>query len=703
MRLPLAAAGLLTFFAGVAGAAELRVDASDGTAYATINAALLDANSGDQILIAPGAYTEDLVLDEGRILTLQGEQAETTLIQGTGESAVVTIGTSGNGITLRGLTLTGGVNEGGYGGCLSVDGSSPIIEDLIVHDCEAAWGGGISLLDGSAQLTNVVVHSCEAKVNSSAGDNGFGGGVYARGGAPVLTGLRVWGNHAQDLGGGVLFYDVGTPTLRDSWVHDNTAPFGAGVVGWTETVATLDRVAITDNRHCGGGGLLSLQGAELTVSGSTIARNRLNPAIGVCSEGDGSGGGIDVNEAKLSLSASAVGWNDAGEGVGGGILVRDPTSELDARRCIIEGNTADLSAGVLAHQNAAVATLDRCRISGNVAGTSGGGARLEVPDGMVTGVLFDGNRSDNFAGDLSIESTSAVPGVRVRNSILYGGWSSQGGGLVIQGAGVEITSITIHAARSTTAASGSVHLTEVADDGVSGTFANSIVSSSDGTYDLYAGGMSGGLSFTISYGQLQGGTTGALGGGLTGASPAQTDYREPNFLNADLQDGWDDFLRLDAGPGSDDGDSSLGDDPDGTDTDRGAFGGQGASVWQNGDEDADGVTVWEGDCNDDDPAVNPDASEVCNCRDDDCDFDVDEGCTGDGFCYSPSEGDDDDSAGDDDDSAGDDDDSAGFAPAAGCLVRCDASAEGSSPIALLSLLLLAGWRRRRPVARSPHE
>ena len=702
MRLPLAAAGLLTLMAGAAGATELRVDAADGTAYATINAALLDANSGDVVQIAPGTYTEDLELDEGRILTLRGEEAETTIIQGTGLGSVVTIGSSGSGITLRGLTLTGGVNEGGYGGCLSVDGSSPIIEDVITHDCEAAWGGCIALLDGSAQLTNIVAHSCEAASNNSSGANGFGGGGYARGGSPALTGLRAWGNHANDLGGGVLFYDVGTPVLRDSWVHDNTAPFGAGVVGWTETVATLVRVAITDNRHCGGGGLLAFQGAELTVSGSTIARNRRNPAIGVCNKGEGSAGGVDVNEASMSLSASAVGWNDAGEGVGGGILVRDPTSEATVSRCIIEGNTADLSAGMLAHLAAAATTLDRCRSCGNVAGTAGGGARLEVPDGMVTGVLFDGNRSDNFAGDLSIESTSAVPGVRVRNNILYGGWSSQGGGLVIQGAGVEITSNTIHGARTTAADSGSVHLIEVAALGVSGTFGNNIVSSSNGPYDMYADEMDGGLSFTISYGLLPGGTTGALGGELSDATPAQTAYQAPTFQSADLEEGWEDFLRLQSGVGVNDGDPSLGDDPDGSATDRGAFGGEAASVWQNGDEDGDGVTVWEGDCNDDDPAVRPDATEVCNCRDDDCDFDVDEGCTGDGFCYTPSEGDDDDSAGDDDDSAGDDDDS-GFAPAAGCLVRCDAAADGSSPLALFSLLMLAGWRRRRSVARSPHE
>ena len=43
------------------------------------------------------------------------------------------------------------------------------------------------------------------------------------------------------------------------------------------------------------------------------------------------------------------------------------------------------------------------------------------------------------------------------------------------------------------------------------------------------------------------------------------------------------------------------------------------------DDDGDGVTVGEGDCNDDDDKVFPGAEEECNGIDDDCDEDIDEG------------------------------------------------------------------------------
>ncbi len=47
------------------------------------------------------------------------------------------------------------------------------------------------------------------------------------------------------------------------------------------------------------------------------------------------------------------------------------------------------------------------------------------------------------------------------------------------------------------------------------------------------------------------------------------------------------------------------------------------------DEDGDGWTVQQGDCDDGDPQVNPAADELCDAVDNDCDELVDEGFDGD--------------------------------------------------------------------------
>ena len=679
---------LILLAAGSASAAEIRVDAEGGGAYPTIGAAVDAAASGDVLLIAPGTYTEDLVLGDGRILTLQGDDPGSTIIAGTGERSTVSIGSGGNAVTLRGLTITGGVT-GGDGGCLNISDSNPIIEDVIAYGCEAARGGCVGFNNSNAQLTNVVLHSCRA-VTSGVPDLsvGLGGAVYGDDSSPTMIGLQVWGNTADESGGAMLFYNGGAPTIEDSWIHDNTSPFAGGITVWSNSELTLLRVMITDNVHCEGGGLMGFQGGSISASGSLIARNIVD-RTGLCDPEDGDGAGVTVRSAELAMRASVIAFNDAGDGVGGGVFVREAGSVASFERTIIRDNTAALSAGLLANQDASEVRLDRCRISGNVAGISGGGARIEVPDGVVEGVLFDGNRSSNFAGDLSVEATAADPGISIHHSLFFGGQSTQGGSLVVQGIGVHVTSNTFYGADTGSSGSGTVHLIEAAGRGVQGSFSSNVVATSDGAWDLFAEPMAGSLEFPISWSVLAGGTSGSLGGELATSSPVESLEQEPTFTSADVDSDWDRFLRFAAGsPGIDDGDPELGNDPDGSAPDRGAFGGAGASIWANGDVDGDGITVWEGDCNDDDPRIHPGADEVTNCLDDNCDLIVDPESTAATFCYAPR-----------DDGAGDDDDSADWSPAAGCLVRCDATAAGGSPATLLLLLSLEGWRRRRYGAR----
>jgi len=117
------------------------------------------------------------------------------------------------------------------------------------------------------------------------------------------------------------------------------------------------------------------------------------------------------------------------------------------------------------------------------------------------------------------------------------------------------------------------------------------------------------------------------------------------------------------------------------------------------DDDGDGYSEDQGDCDDTDEDVNPDEDEDCNGIDDNCDGVVDEGCGDDDTADDDAA--DDDTADDDtaDDDVGEDDDTAGDAmdddTAEGC--GCGVAAPDATGVgAWLALLLALATRKVRP-------
>ena len=103
-------------------------------------------------------------------------------------------------LTLKGLTLKGGIapSGAGGGGIFIEDGGTVELENCTIEDCETGSGsdGGAISISGTANLTGCTIKTCTAKRN--------GGGVYVgKNGTFTMNNCTLTGNKANANGGGV--------------------------------------------------------------------------------------------------------------------------------------------------------------------------------------------------------------------------------------------------------------------------------------------------------------------------------------------------------------------------------------------------------------------------------------------------------------------------------------------------------------------
>ena len=180
--------------------------------YATIQEGIDAANDFDTVLVAPGTYAEHLewqnktiVLASHFLTTGDSSHIENTIIDGEETGKVIRIVEAMPGSHLCGFTIEGGVVTNDWGGGLDITGSDMLITDLIITNCSAERGGGMSL-----------IHSPTALIN-----------------------LQVQNNEATDRAAGIWMQNSST-YMADCNISENTAPLGAGMYAYINTMEALE-------------------------------------------------------------------------------------------------------------------------------------------------------------------------------------------------------------------------------------------------------------------------------------------------------------------------------------------------------------------------------------------------------------------------------------------------------------------------------
>lgn len=267
-------------------------------------------------------------------LTIIGD--ESSLVR-TGDAAYRLISVEAGGrLTLRGVTVTGGL-VGGNGGGIRNRGTLRVENSTVSGNFAGINGGGIAtVLNGrttlvsSRVLTNAVL--------------GSGGGLSdGRNGTLSVSKSVVAGNTAGNEGGGID--NRGRLTTDQTLVSSNKSYGDGGGIENEVGNATLKNTRISGNSaNDDGGGLSNDDGGRLNAEGVTIQRNiagdngggfinqgtaRLRNTKILANQAGGNGGGVHndalaLGQTSLTLERSSVRDNRAA-GAGGGIFAETGT------------------------------------------------------------------------------------------------------------------------------------------------------------------------------------------------------------------------------------------------------------------------------------------------------------------------------------------------------------------------------------------
>lgn len=346
---------------GSASGVVLIVD-PDGTSgtYLTIQGALNDAQDGDEIIVYPGTYYENIDLLGKEVWLHSAFGPEQTIIDGS----------------------TGDPSNRSCASFRSSEGPGTIIEGFRLQNGQGTLflnifvGGGAFCLE-----SNPTIRDCEFINNSSYG----GGAIYVRSKGPTVTGCVFRDNTCQTYGsaiGGALDHPM---TISDCLFENNYAATADGTIHLTKTTIIEDCIFRGNQARAGAAVNSPNSGADYIVRRCTFEGNRAHGTHG---------GAIRVHEASATIEECLFVENSAIQDGGAILTIDGGTTKI--RNCTFYRNYAERIGGTLAFWNGSTPQIHNNII---VESTQGGG--VFCGSAFPTFVCNDAwsNAGGNYVGD----------------------------------------------------------------------------------------------------------------------------------------------------------------------------------------------------------------------------------------------------------------------------------------------------------------
>ena len=283
-----------------------------GNGVCTLRAAIQEANAlsgADTIILPAGTYTYSIAMPfVTDSLTITGDGAGTTVIDGNGTGSVMRFD---NGCLCKtafvsGVTIKGGNTFFGGGVAIVNYGTGTLREVTVRNNSASSGGAGLFVLANDA----MVVENSTVSGNSS----GFAGGGVFTNGAMTLTNVTISGNSASD---GAGFRNAGTASLTNVTINGNT---GIGMENFDGPI-TFKNTIVANNS----GGNCSTRSGPIVSDGHNLDSGNTcgftgtgdlintNPQLGPLQDN----GGPTFTHALLTGSPAIDAGNPAVPGSGG--------------------------------------------------------------------------------------------------------------------------------------------------------------------------------------------------------------------------------------------------------------------------------------------------------------------------------------------------------------------------------------------------
>jgi hypothetical protein len=212
---------------------------TDGTGdFTSIQEAIVVADHGDEVLVGPGTYDENIDFLGKRIVVRSQAGPQATTIDGGGRANAVVVFKSGETreSVLEGFRITGGrgyllTPSIRYGGGIFIDGSAPIIRHNLITENTAispvdlvtwGFGGGIYCVPRNTSPSALISQNRVA--SNTAGANGGGIAIDGNGAVQIVHNELVSNVTLRGDGGGVwVLSNKSGLEFSDNFVIQNTA------------------------------------------------------------------------------------------------------------------------------------------------------------------------------------------------------------------------------------------------------------------------------------------------------------------------------------------------------------------------------------------------------------------------------------------------------------------------------------------------